>query len=551
MSGHSKFANIKHKKERNDAAKGKIFTIIGREIAVAVKEGGPDPNNNFKLASVIAKAKANNMPNDTIERGIKKAAGDVGNVNYEYVTYEGYGPSGIAIIVDALTDNKNRTAANVRSAFTKGQGNVGTPGCVSFMFDRKGQIIIDKEECDMEADDLMMTALDAGAEDFGEEEDSYEVLTDPDGFEEVRKALEEAGIPMMSRQCTITGTSRRRERAGREDFMDRLAIVVPCYNEEEVLCLASQALRGVLDDLVGKGKIAADSFILFVNDGSRDRTWELIEAEHAAHPVQVAGVKLAGNVGHQFALTAGLNTAKDMCDVTISIDADLQDDVAVIEEMVDKFHEGSDIVYGVRRERKTDTFFKRTTAQAFYRLMSLMGVKTVYNHADFRLMSQRAVEEFSKYKETNLFLRGMVPLIGYQTDCVYYDRKERAAGESKYPLKKMLALAFNGISSFSIKPISLILGLGLFIIFVSFVALVYALISYFTGRVVAGWTSLILSIWFLGGLQLLAIGMVGQYIGKIYIEVKHRPRYNIEKVIAGGVLPEKSAGVGKAQDGKA
>ena len=355
----------------------------------------------------------------------------------------------------------------------------------------------------------------------------------------------------MSRQCTITGTSRRRERAGREDFMDRLAIVVPCYNEEEVLCLASQALRGVLDDLVGKGKIAADSFILFVNDGSRDRTWELIEAEHAAHPVQVAGVKLAGNVGHQFALTAGLNTAKDMCDVTISIDADLQDDVAVIEEMVDKFHEGSDIVYGVRRERKTDTFFKRTTAQAFYRLMSLMGVKTVYNHADFRLMSQRAVEEFSKYKETNLFLRGMVPLIGYQTDCVYYDRKERAAGESKYPLKKMLALAFNGISSFSIKPISLILGLGLFIIFVSFVALVYALISYFTGRVVAGWTSLILSIWFLGGLQLLAIGMVGQYIGKIYIEVKHRPRYNIEKVIAGGVLPEKSAGVGKAQDGRA
>ena len=203
MSGHSKFANIKHKKEKNDAAKGKIFTILGREIAVAVKEGGADPSNNSRLAQVIAKAKANNMPNDTIDRGIKKAAGDVGNVNYEYVTYEGYGPSGIAIIVDALTDNKNRTAANVRSAFTKGQGNVGTPGCVSFMFDRKGQIIIDKEECDMEADDLMMTALDAGAEDFGEEEDSYEVLTDPDGFEEVRKALEEAGIPMMSAEVTM------------------------------------------------------------------------------------------------------------------------------------------------------------------------------------------------------------------------------------------------------------------------------------------------------------------------------------------------------------
>jgi len=203
MSGHSKFANIKHKKEKNDAAKGKIFTIIGREIAVAVKEGGPDPANNFKLAQVIAKAKSNNMPGDTIERGIKKAAGDVGNVNYEYVTYEGYGPSGIAIIVNALTDNKNRTAANVRSAFTKGQGSIGTPGCVSFMFDEKGQIIVDKEECSLEADDLMMTALDAGAEDFQEEEDSYEILTQPDSFEEVRKALEEAGISMVSAEVTM------------------------------------------------------------------------------------------------------------------------------------------------------------------------------------------------------------------------------------------------------------------------------------------------------------------------------------------------------------
>lgn len=313
--------------------------------------------------------------------------------------------------------------------------------------------------------------------------------------------------------------------------MDKLAIVVPCYNEEEVFKMASDALRGVLDDLIAKGKIAADSFILFVNDGSKDRTWELIEEEHKLFPVQVRGVKLAGNVGHQFALTAGLITAKDMADVTVSIDADLQDDVLVIEEMIDKFHAGSDIVYGVRKERKTDTFFKRTTAQGFYKLMEMMGVKTVYNHADFRLMSKRAVEEFSKYKETNLFLRGMMPLIGYQTDCVYYDRKERAAGESKYPLKKMLALAFNGISSFSVKPITLILGLGLFIIFVSVLAAVYALISFFAGNVVPGWTSLILSLWFLGGLQLLAIGMVGQYIGKIYMEVKHRPRYNIEKVL--------------------
>ena len=203
MSGHSKFANIKHKKEKNDAAKGKIFTIIGREIAVAVKEGGPDPANNFKLAQVIAKAKANNMPNDTIDRGIKKAAGDANAVNYERVTYEGYGPNGIAIIVEALTDNKNRTAANVRSAFTKGNGSIGTQGCVSFMFDKKGQIIIDKEECDMSADDLMMIALDAGAEDFSEEDDSFEVITLPDDFDAVYKALEENKIVMASAEVTM------------------------------------------------------------------------------------------------------------------------------------------------------------------------------------------------------------------------------------------------------------------------------------------------------------------------------------------------------------
>ncbi|MFR8547714.1 MAG: YebC/PmpR family DNA-binding transcriptional regulator [Lachnospiraceae bacterium] len=203
MSGHSKFANIKHKKEKNDAAKGKIFTIIGREIAVAVKEGGSDPANNSRLRDIIAKAKANNMPNDTIERGIKKAAGELGAVNYEYVTYEGYGPNGIAIIVDALTDNKNRTASNVRNAFTKGSGSIGTQGCVSYMFDQKGQIIIDKEECDMEADDLMMMALDAGAEDFSEEEDSFEILTSPDDFSTVRQALEEQGVPMASAEVTM------------------------------------------------------------------------------------------------------------------------------------------------------------------------------------------------------------------------------------------------------------------------------------------------------------------------------------------------------------
>ncbi len=313
--------------------------------------------------------------------------------------------------------------------------------------------------------------------------------------------------------------------------MDKLAIVVPCYNEEEVLQISSQALREVIDDLVSKGKIASDSFVIFVNDGSKDRTWALIEEEHDRYPERVRGVKLAGNVGHQFALTAGLITAKDICDVSISIDADLQDDVSVIEEMIDKFHEGKDIVYGVRKKRDKDSFFKRVTAQGFYRFMHMMGVKSIYNHADYRLMSKRALEAFSEYKESNLYLRGIMPLLGYETDCVYYDRKERVAGESKYPLRKMLALAFNGISSFSIKPISIITGLGALIIFLSICAAVYALISYFHQNVVPGWTSLILSIWFLGGVQLLCIGLIGQYVGKVYIEVKKRPRYNIEKII--------------------
>ena len=225
--------------------------------------------------------------------------------------------------------------------------------------------------------------------------------------------------------------------------MDKLAIVVPCYNEEEMLPISSEALRGALDDLVKKNKISEESFVLFVDDGSKDKTWELIEEEHKKYS-NVYGLKLAGNVGHQFALTAGLLTAMQCSDVTISIDADLQDDIGVFEEMLDKYYGGCDIVYGVRNKRKSDTFFKRTTAQAFYKLMNSMGVKTVYNHADFRLMSQRAVKHFSEFKESNLFLRGMVPLIGYKTDNVYYERKERVAGESKYPLKKMLALAIEG-----------------------------------------------------------------------------------------------------------
>ena len=313
--------------------------------------------------------------------------------------------------------------------------------------------------------------------------------------------------------------------------MYKLAIVVPCYKEEEVLEICSEALRGVLNDLAAKGKITEDSFVMFVNDGSKDRTWELIESEQAKHPVQVKGVNLAGNVGHQYALTAGLLVAKDMCDISISIDADLQDDVAVIEDMVDAYYAGNDIVYGVRNDRSTDTFFKRATAQGFYKFMEVMGVKTVYNHADFRLMSKRALEHFSKFKESNLFLRGMMPLIGYNTTSVYYSRKERVAGESKYPLKKMLALAFNGITSFSVKPISLILSLGVGIIVLSILAAAYSLIVHYMGNTVPGWTSLMLSIWLLGGLQLFAIGLVGMYIGKIYMEVKERPRYNIEKIL--------------------
>lgn len=309
--------------------------------------------------------------------------------------------------------------------------------------------------------------------------------------------------------------------------MDRLAIVVPCYNEEEMLPLTTKELTGVLSDLITKQKIAPDSYILYVDDGSKDSTWELIRKFHEEEK-KVFGLKLAGNVGHQNALTAGMLNAMEHADIMISIDADLQDDTVVMEEMVDKFHEGKDIVYGVRNDRKKDSFFKRTTAQMFYKVMAAFGVKTVYNHADYRLMSKRALQEFSKYQEINLYLRGVMPLIGYETDCVYYERKERVAGESKYPLKKMLALAWNGITSFSVKPIDFITALGGFLIFLCVIAAVYALVSYCNGHTVPGWTSLILSIWFLGGMQLVAIGMIGQYIGKIYIEVKHRPRYNVE-----------------------
>lgn len=312
--------------------------------------------------------------------------------------------------------------------------------------------------------------------------------------------------------------------------MKRLMIVVPCFNEEDVFPTSAEQLITLVEKLIDKEKISRDSGILFVNDGSRDRTWELITNAHNTSKY-VYGLNLAGNVGHQNALLAGLNTVKDICDISISIDADLQDDIGVIEEMIDKYYDGADIVYGVRNERKTDSLFKRFTAQAFYKFMSAMGVKSVYNHADFRLMSARAMQALSLYKERNLFLRGIVPRIGYKTDCVYYARKPRTAGESKYPLKKMLSFALDGITSFSIKPIKLVAALGAVIIFCSVIAFIYTLISYFLGHTVPGWSSLMISIWFLGGVQLLSIGIVGQYVGKTYIESKKRPRYNIEEFL--------------------
>ena len=309
--------------------------------------------------------------------------------------------------------------------------------------------------------------------------------------------------------------------------MIRLAIVVPCYNEQEVLPDTNKQLTGLIKELKAAKQITEDSFILYVDDGSRDDTWKIID-EFAKEESCVQGLKLAGNVGHQNALLAGLMTVKDEVDAAISIDADLQDDIAVMSDMVTKLEEGCDIVYGVRSARKTDTFFKRFTAESFYKLMKVMGAKSIYNHADYRLMSARAIDGLSQFKERNLFLRGIVPTIGYKSDCVYYERKERTAGESKYPLRKMLAFAFDGITSFSIKPMSYIMGIGVFLIICAVAFAIYAFHSYLTGNVVSGWTSIVLSLWFIGGLVLFSIGMVGQYIGKIYMEVKERPRYIVE-----------------------
>ena len=309
----------------------------------------------------------------------------------------------------------------------------------------------------------------------------------------------------------------------------KLNIVVPCYNEEAVLQETTKQLSQLVDQLIAKGKIKTCNLV-YVDDGSRDATWTLIEQLQQQNKF-VHGIKLAHNVGHQFALWAGLEYSAERCDAVISIDADLQDDIAVIEQMVDAYKDGCDVVFGVRKERKTDTRFKRWTALGFYSLMQKMGVNIVYNHADFRLTSQRATKELMLYPERNMFIRGMVKLLGYKTAEVYYDRKERFAGESKYPLSKMLNFAVDGITSFSVQPLRMITTFGLIVTLLAVVAAIYALVSYLMGKAVVGWTSMLISIWFIGGAILLSLGVIGEYIGKIYREVKRRPRYHIEKTI--------------------
>lgn len=311
-----------------------------------------------------------------------------------------------------------------------------------------------------------------------------------------------------------------------------LAIIVPCYNEQAVLNETTHRLTAMLTHLCEAGKIS-QGCIVYVNDGSHDETWQLI-TQFSAQNAYVKGISLAHNVGHQQALWAGLEWAAAHADAAVSIDADLQDDVAAIEQMVDYFNKGIDVVYGVRRERTTDTWFKRTTAQGFYRMMRLMGSHVVYNHADFRLLSKRALQALMQYPERNLFLRGMVCSLGFNTAMVYYDRAPRFAGESKYPLRKMLAFALDGITSFSVRPLQYITYLGLAFMLISFCAIVYGIVSYVEGRAIAGWTSQLVSIWFIGGAILLACGIIGEYVGKIYTEVKRRPRYFIDKTVGMG-----------------
>ena len=309
-----------------------------------------------------------------------------------------------------------------------------------------------------------------------------------------------------------------------------LYIVVPCYNEEEMLHITSEKLEEKLRTLKNSGKISDDSRIVYVDDGSKDKTWNIIEEMHHNNKV-FNGVKLSRNEGHQNALLAGLDYARNHADMIVSMDADLQDDIDAVDAMIDKYHEGAEIVYGVRNDRSTDSAFKRGTAQLFYKMMKIMGAEIVYNHADFRLMSKRAVDELMNFKEVNLFLRGIVPLIGFKTDVVEYERHERVAGESKYPLNKMLSFAIDGVTSFSIRPINMIITAGFVCFFISVGMLIYSCIRHFTGDTVSGWTSLMTSIWALGGLQVVSIGVVGKYIGKVYLEVKERPRYIVDKYL--------------------
>ena len=305
-------------------------------------------------------------------------------------------------------------------------------------------------------------------------------------------------------------------------------LVVPCYNEEEVLPHTVSALTSKLASLIESKQVASSSRILFVDDGSKDKTWELIMEYHHDNRY-IEGLKLSCNKGHQNALLAGLIAAKEYADCVISLDADLQDDIQVLDQFIDRFHDGCDVVYGVRKNRETDSRFKRMTAHGFYNFMRILGVDLVYDHADYRLLSKRALEALSEYREVNLFLRGIVPLIGFKRDYVFYDRHNRAAGESKYPFKKMVAFAIDGVTSFSVRPLKIISNVGVIVSIISVFGLLYALISYLCGVTVPGWTALISSIWLLGGIQMLCIGVVGEYVGKIYSEVKSRPRYIVER----------------------
>ncbi|MBR0575073.1 glycosyltransferase family 2 protein [Proteiniclasticum sp. BAD-10] len=312
--------------------------------------------------------------------------------------------------------------------------------------------------------------------------------------------------------------------------MKKIWLVIPCYNEEEVLGETSRQLKEIMNGMIQKGKISEECRIVFVNDGSKDKTWSIIQKLHEEDQL-FAGINLSKNRGHQNALLAGLLTTKDYADAVISLDADLQDDVGVIEKFIDEFQNGYDVVYGVRSSRKTDTFFKRFTAESYYKLMKALGVNIVFNHADYRLMSKRALDGLEEFEERNLFLRGIIPLIGYPSTTVEYERHERFAGESKYPLKKMLKFAFDGITSFSIKPIRMILNLGVIMFLVSIAMMIWSLVDKASGNTVAGWTSLMVSIWMIGGLQLISIGFVGEYIGKIYEETKKRPRFIVESFL--------------------